>query len=148
MDTLLVKIFATALTLSQVTTAPDALKTKFDPVADQAQVVALLRGGCMHMRKVFEIEDINLDDLVATAMEDPDLVAGGKGLVALHASNLFGFDGPALEPVHQIGRPQALRNLFGRIAAMRCNPLVGAPEIERDDHLAQVENDSLDQVPS
>jgi penicillin-binding protein 1A len=30
------------------------------------------------MRKVFEIEDINLDDLLATAMEDPDLVAGGN----------------------------------------------------------------------
>ena len=78
MDTLLVKIFATALTLSQVTTAPDALKTQFDPVADQAQVVSLLRQGCGHMRKVFEIEDINLDDLLATAMEDPDLVAGGN----------------------------------------------------------------------
>ncbi|HEY2228432.1 MAG TPA: transglycosylase domain-containing protein, partial [Xanthobacteraceae bacterium] len=76
MDTLLVKIFATALTLSQVTTAPDALKTQFDPVADQAQVVSLLRAGCSHMRKVFEIEDLNLDDLLATAMEDPDLVAG------------------------------------------------------------------------
>ena len=31
MDTLLVKIFATALALSQVTTEPDALKTRFDP---------------------------------------------------------------------------------------------------------------------
>jgi 1A family penicillin-binding protein len=76
MDTLLVKIFATALTLSQVTTAPDELKTRFDPVADQAQVALLLRAGCTHMRKVFEIEDLNLDDLLATAMEDPDLVAG------------------------------------------------------------------------
>jgi penicillin-binding protein 1A len=77
METLLVKIFATALTLSQVTTAPDALKTQFDRVADQGRVVALLRDGCAHMRKVFEIEDVNLDDLLATAMEDPDLVAGG-----------------------------------------------------------------------
>jgi penicillin-binding protein 1A len=77
MDLLLVKIFATALTLSQVTTAPDALKTEFDRVADQGKVVALLRDGCAHMRQVFEIEDINLDDLLATAMEDPDLTAGG-----------------------------------------------------------------------
>ena len=77
MDTLLVKIFATALTLSQVTTAPDALKTQFDRTADQKRVVTLLRDGCAHMRKVFEIEDINLDDLLATAMEDPDLTAGG-----------------------------------------------------------------------
>ena len=58
MDTLLVKIFATALTLSQVTTAPDALKTQFDPVADQARVISLLRAGCSHMRKVLEIEDL------------------------------------------------------------------------------------------
>jgi 1A family penicillin-binding protein len=78
MDMLLVKIFATALTLSQVTTAPDALKTQFDRTDDQGKVVALLRDGCTHMRKVFEIEDINLDDLLATAMEDPDLTAGGS----------------------------------------------------------------------
>ncbi len=78
MDILLVKIFATALTLSQVTTAPDALKTHFDRDADQGKVVALLRDGCMHMRKVFEIEDINLDDLLATAMQDPDSTAGGS----------------------------------------------------------------------
>ena len=30
MDTLLIKIFATALTLSQATTAPDALKISFE----------------------------------------------------------------------------------------------------------------------
>jgi 1A family penicillin-binding protein len=71
MDTLLVKIFATALTLSQVTTAPDSVKTHFDPVADQPQVVELLRAGCAHMRKAFDIEDINVDDLIATAMDDP-----------------------------------------------------------------------------
>jgi penicillin-binding protein 1A len=78
MDALLVKVFATALTLSQVTTAPDALNTHFDRTADQAKVVALLREGCAHMRKVFEIEDLNLDDLIATAMEDPELTAGGS----------------------------------------------------------------------
>ncbi len=78
MDMLLVKIFATALTLSQVTTAPDALKTEFDRAADQGKVVALLRDGCTHMRKALEIEDINLDDLLATAMEGPDLTAGGS----------------------------------------------------------------------
>ena len=71
METLLVKIFATALALSQVTTAPEALVTQFDRVADQAHVAALLRAGCTHMRKAFDIEDINLDELLATAMEDP-----------------------------------------------------------------------------
>ena len=77
MDTLLVKIFATALTLSQVTTAPDAVKTNFDRVQDQAQVVQLLRDGCAHMRKAFDIESLNLDDLIATAMEDPQGMTGG-----------------------------------------------------------------------
>jgi hypothetical protein len=77
MDILLVKIFATALTLSQVTTAPDTLKTQFDRVQDQQQVVRLLQAGCAHMRKVFDIEDLNIDDLVATAMEDPEAVTSG-----------------------------------------------------------------------
>jgi penicillin-binding protein 1A len=77
MDTLLVKIFATALTLSQVTNAPDSLKTAFDRVADQDKVVALLRDECTHIRKVFEIEDLNLDGLIATALQDPDSIAGG-----------------------------------------------------------------------
>jgi penicillin-binding protein 1A len=31
MDLILVKIFATALALSQVTTQPQAIKTQFDP---------------------------------------------------------------------------------------------------------------------
>jgi penicillin-binding protein 1A len=78
MDILLVKIFATALTLSQVTTAPNALKTEFDRTSDQDRVSALLHDGCAHMRKVFEIEDLNLDDLLATAFEDPDSIAGGN----------------------------------------------------------------------
>src|ERR1700731_2663336 len=76
METLLVKMFATALALSQVTTAPDAVVTRFDRVADQARVGELLRAGCSHMRKAFDIEDINLDELIATAMEDPQAVAG------------------------------------------------------------------------
>ena len=71
MSTILVKIFATALVLSQVTTQPEAVKTEFDPVRDQAEVVQLLRDGCTQMRKAFDIEDINLDDLIATAMDDP-----------------------------------------------------------------------------
>src|ERR1700749_2857393 len=78
MDSLLIKIFATGLTLSQVTTAPDAVKTHFDRVADQPQVVSLLRAGCAQMRKAFDIEDLNVDDLIATAMDDPEAVAGGN----------------------------------------------------------------------
>jgi len=76
MDTLLVKIFATALTFSQVATAPDTLKTQFDPLVDAPKVVALLRAGCAQMRKAFDVEDLNIDDLIATAMDDPDAVAG------------------------------------------------------------------------
>src|SRR5579862_205189 len=85
MDTILVKIFATALTLSQVTTTPDAIKTHFDRADDQAQVVQLLRDGCAHMRKAFDIESLNLDDLIATAMEDPQGMPGG--IAAFHGLN-------------------------------------------------------------
>src|SRR6516162_2124919 len=76
MNAVLIKIFATALTLSQVTTKPDVIKTHFDPVADRDAVVQLLRDGCAHMRKAFDIEDINLDSLITTAMEDPKAVTG------------------------------------------------------------------------
>src|SRR6516162_4510175 len=74
METILVKIFATALALSQVTTTPDAVKTQFDRVRDQEQVAQLLHAGCTHMRKAFDIEDINLEELIATAMDDPQAV--------------------------------------------------------------------------
>src|SRR5256885_2542423 len=76
MESILVKIFATALALSQVTTAPDAVKTRSDRAQDQQQVAELLRAGCTHMRKAFDIEDINLEELIATAMDDPQAVAG------------------------------------------------------------------------
>ena len=76
METILVKIFATAVALSQVATTPDAVKTRFDRVRDQEQVAQLLHAGCTHMRKAFDIEDINLEELIATAMDDPQAVAG------------------------------------------------------------------------
>ena len=60
-----------ALALSQVTTTPDAVKTQFDRTRDQEEVARLLGAGCTHMRKAFDIEDINLDELIATAMDDP-----------------------------------------------------------------------------
>src|SRR5438876_1675694 len=77
MDILLVKILATALTFSQVATSPDAVKTQFDPTQDRQQVVSILRAGCAHMRKAFDIEALNVDDLIATAMDDPEAIAGG-----------------------------------------------------------------------
>src|ERR1043166_1326421 len=76
MESILVKIFATALALSQVTTAPDALKTRFDRAQDQQLVAQLLHAGCAHMRKAFDIEDINVEDLISTAMDDPQAVTG------------------------------------------------------------------------
>src|SRR5262245_5307574 len=80
MDSLLVKIFATALTFSQVAQGPDSVKTTFDPNADQARVVGLLRAGCAQMRKAFDIEDVNVDDLIATAMDDADAIASGHAV--------------------------------------------------------------------
>ncbi|KQP80240.1 transglycosylase domain-containing protein [Methylobacterium sp. Leaf117] len=88
MNIILIKLFATALTLSQVTTRPDAVKTQFDPVADKAQVVQILRDGCAHMRKAFDIEDINLDELISTAMEDPSAVAGESAPKILHGLDI------------------------------------------------------------
>src|SRR5690349_17164657 len=72
MESLLVQVFATLLTLSQVLIQPTQVKTSFDPSRDQGEVLSVLRQGCAHMRRAFEIEDLNLDDLVATAMDDPD----------------------------------------------------------------------------
>src|SRR6266446_1466985 len=74
MESILVKILAVVLALSQVSTRPDDVRTQFD-AADRAQVVELLRAGCAHMRKVFEVEDLALDDLVETALADPTAIA-------------------------------------------------------------------------
>ena len=79
MDIILAKIIATALVFSQVATAPSQLRTKFDETHDQAVVTELLRTGFAHMRKAFDVEDLNLDDLIATAMEDASLGSAGDG---------------------------------------------------------------------
>jgi penicillin-binding protein 1A len=85
MDLILVKIFATALALSQVTTQPQAIKTHFDPAKDQDEVVQILRSGCAHMKQAFDIESINVDDLIATALDDPKAV--GADIKAFHGLN-------------------------------------------------------------
>ena len=82
MDLILVKMFATALALSEVTTHPDAVKTKFDPVEDRGEVVQVLRDGCAHMKSAFDIESINIDDLINTALDDPAAV--GTKIKAFH----------------------------------------------------------------
>src|SRR2546430_12339378 len=88
METILVKIFATALALSQVATTPDAVKTQFDRLRDQEQVAQLLHAGCTHMRKAFDIEDINLEDLIATALDDPQAVGENKVFRGINFADL------------------------------------------------------------
>jgi membrane carboxypeptidase/penicillin-binding protein len=82
---ILVKLFATALALSEVMTQPQAVKTQFDPVKDQDAVVQVLRDGCAHMRQAFDIESINVDDLISTALDDPAAVGGN--IKAFHGLN-------------------------------------------------------------
>jgi penicillin-binding protein 1A len=79
MEAILVKVFATALALAQVTTRPDTIKTSFDPVQDRAEVVQLLTDGCGHMKKAFDVEQLDLDGLIETAMTD---TRGGNEEVA------------------------------------------------------------------
>jgi hypothetical protein len=88
MESLLVKIFATALALSQVTTTPDAVKTEFNRDRDQPQVAQLLRAGCTHMIKAFDIENINLDDLIATALDDPQAIGESKAFRGINFADL------------------------------------------------------------
>src|SRR5262249_3034226 len=94
MDAIIVKVLATALTLSQVVTRPDAVKTEFDPVRDRTEVVGLLKSGCAHMRRTFEIEDLPLDDLITTAMSDPQALAG-------ETKSFKGIDFGALQKVYR-----------------------------------------------
>jgi penicillin-binding protein 1A len=85
MDAILVKIFATAFTLSEVLTHPASVGTRLDPATDQDRVVQLLRAGCDHMRRAFDIETINLDDLISTALDDS--AAFGANAKAFHGIN-------------------------------------------------------------
>src|SRR4051794_30220191 len=91
MNAILIKLFATALTLRQVTTRPDAAKTQFDAVADRAEGTKILRRSSAHMPRAFEIEYLSLDELIATAMDDPQAVAGNpKILQGLDLRDLHG----------------------------------------------------------
>src|SRR5690348_1523465 len=85
MDLILVKLFAAALALSQVTTQPQAIKTQFNPAKDPDEVVQILRSGCAHMKQAFDIESINIDELIATALDDPKAV--GAEIKAFHGLN-------------------------------------------------------------
>src|SRR5262252_2328180 len=89
MESLLVKIFATALALSQVTTAPDAVKTQFDRGRDQEQVAQLLRVGCTHMRKALDIESIDLEELITIALDDPQAAGESKVFRGINFADLL-----------------------------------------------------------
>jgi penicillin-binding protein 1A len=89
MNAILIKIFAVALTLSQITTRSD-VKTEFDPARDRAEVVQLLHDGCAHMLKAFDLENINIDELIAIAMNDPKAVEGeSKVFRGINFDDLF-----------------------------------------------------------
>ena len=61
------------------------MKTHFDAVADQDKVVQTLRAGCAHMRRAFDIESIDVDELISTALNDEK--AGGADIKAFHGIN-------------------------------------------------------------
>jgi penicillin-binding protein 1A len=76
METVFVKILAAALAFSQVAVTPQAVKTQFSRDHDRLQVAELLQAGCKHMMDAFAIENINIDDLIETAMNDPQAIGG------------------------------------------------------------------------
>ena len=82
MDMILTKILAAFLALSLVTTRPDSIKTAFDPATDVAAVTQIMRDGCGHMRRAFDVESLDLDDLIKTAMDDPGAISAE--IKALH----------------------------------------------------------------
>jgi penicillin-binding protein 1A len=85
---LLLKIVATALALSQVTTTPESVKTQFDRERDQPEVAQILHAGCTHMLKAFEVDDINIDDLIATALDDPEAISGNRAFRGIDFGDL------------------------------------------------------------
>jgi membrane carboxypeptidase/penicillin-binding protein len=78
MDPMLTKIFAAALVFSQVAIEPFQVRTTFDEARDQAVITGLLRAGCAHMRKAFDIEHMDIDGLIATAMEDEHVISSDQ----------------------------------------------------------------------
>jgi penicillin-binding protein 1A len=92
MDVILVKVLAAFLALSLVTTRPDTIKTQFDPQRDQAEVTRLLRDGCSHMRKAFDVESIDIDDLIKTAMDDPQAKDDPEALSSVKVLHGLKFD--------------------------------------------------------
>jgi membrane carboxypeptidase/penicillin-binding protein len=120
MESMIIKLFATGLALSQVVTAPDEIKTGFDRDRDQPAVAALLQAGCNHMRKAFGVEDIDLDDLITTAMDDPQALGESRAFRGLDFNQLlaayrqFCKGEPAASPAVDLG---AVIEAYNRAAA-------------------------------
>src|SRR5262245_23921644 len=89
MESLIGKIFATALAFSQVATAPEAVQTRFDRAQDQQEVAQLLRAGCTHMRKALDIENIDLEKLITIALDDPQAVGESKVFRGINFADLL-----------------------------------------------------------
>jgi penicillin-binding protein 1A len=89
MESLIVKIFATALAFSQVATAPEAVQTRFDRAQDQQEVAQLLRAGCTHMRKALDIENIDIEELITIALDDPQAVGESKVFRGINFADLL-----------------------------------------------------------
>lgn len=88
MESILVKIFATGLALSQVTTTPDQIKTEFDKDRDQAEVAELLHRGCNHMLRVFDLENINFDELLTIALDDREAIGENRAFRGINFADL------------------------------------------------------------
>ena len=56
-------------------------ETQFDRTRDQEQVARAFACGLHTCEKVFDIEGINLDDLIATALDDPQAIADENTVV-------------------------------------------------------------------
>ena len=48
-----------------------------------------MHAGCTHMRRAFDIEDINLDELIATAMDDPQAMGESKAFRGINFADLL-----------------------------------------------------------
>ena len=68
----------------------------------------LLKDGCAHMRKAFDIENLNLDDLIDTVMNDKKAVAG----------EIRAFRGIKFDDLH-IAYKQFCKQREGRAVAVR-----------------------------
>ncbi|RAI43481.1 transglycosylase domain-containing protein [Rhodoplanes roseus] len=112
MDVILVKLLAAFLALSQVAIRPEAIKTEFDRGRDQSEVVQILRDGCAHMRKAFDIESIDIDGLISTALDDPQAFTG-------EIKAFKGLDFAALPPLYrQLCKNETVANSPADIGAV------------------------------